>query len=131
MMALLLIISLPVTILAESWYLENGDITVNAGESGQTVTQGEQKDIPDLAPVITQSGGDSTPNTVTINAAPGATANVTLSGVNIDASKESGVNIDASGDSGKAAIQTGGEGKVVIELDGNNTVQGGDGHAGV
>ena len=122
MMALLLIISLPVTILAESWYLENGDITVNAGESGQTVSQGKQENVSDPSPVITQHDSENaTSNTVTINAAPGATANVTLSGVNID----------ASGDSGKAAIQTGGEGKVVIELDGNNTVQGGDGHAGV
>ena len=121
MMALLLIISLPVTILAESWYLENGDITVNAGGSGQTVSQGEQQ-MPDPSPVITQRDSENaTSNTVTINADSGATANVTLSGVNID----------ASGDSGKAAIQTGGEGKVVIELDGNNTVQGGDGHAGV
>ena len=129
MMALLLIISLPVTILAEPWYLENGDITVNAGESGQTVSQGEQKNVTDPSPVITQhDSGNATSNTVTIHADAWATANVTLSGVNIDASKESGVNIDASD---KAAIQTGGEGKVVIELDGNNTVQGGDGHAGV
>ena len=152
MMALLLIISLPVTILAESWYLEDGDITVNAGESGQTVSQGEQENVSDPSPVITQHNSENaTPNTVTIKADSGATANVTLSGVNIDASKDSGeaavtikadsgatanvtlsgVNIDASGDSDKAAIQTGGEGKVVIELDGNNTVQGGDGHAGV
>ena len=132
MMALLLIISLPVTILAEPWYLEDGDITVNAGESGQTVSQGKQENVSDPSPVITQHDSENaTSNTVTINAAPGATANVTLDGVNIDASKESGVNIDASGDSDKAAIQTGGEGKVVIELDGNNTVQGGDGHAGV
>ena len=132
MMALLLIISLPVTILAEPWYLEKGDITVNAGESGQTVSQGKQENVSDPSPVITQHDSENaTSNTVTINAAPGATANVTLDGVNIDASKESGVNIDASGDSDKAAIQTGGEGKVVIELDGNNTVQGGDGHAGV
>ena len=121
-MALLLIISLPVTILAEPWYLEKGDITVNAGESGQTVSQGAQQNVSDPSPVITQHDSENvTSNTVTINAAPGATANVTLSGVNID----------ASGDSGKAAIQTGGEGKVVIELDGNNTVQGGDGHAGL
>ena len=132
MMALLLAVSLPVTILAESWYLENGDITVNAGESGQTVSQGAQQNVSDPSPVITQHDSENaTPNTITINADAGCTANVTLSGVNIDASKESGVNIDASGDSGKAAIQTGGEGKVVIELDGNNTVQGGDGHAGV
>ena len=93
---------------------------MNASESGQTVTHGTNDAVNDSAPVITQST-ETTANTVTINADAGCTANVTLSGVNID----------VSGDSGKAAIQTGGEGKVVIELDGNNTVQGGDGHAGV
>lgn len=121
MMALLLAVSLPVTILAEPWYLENGDITVNAGESGQTVSQGDQQNVPDPAPVITQSGTDVTNNTVTINADAGCTANVTLDGVNID----------VSGDSGEAAIQTGGAGNVVIELDGDNTVKSGDNHAGV
>lgn len=121
MMALLLAVSLPVTILAEPWYLEKGDITVNAGESGQTVSQGDQQNVPDPAPVITQSGTDVTNNTVTINADAGCTANVTLDGVNID----------VSGDSGEAAIQTGGAGNVVIELDGDNTVKSGDNHAGV
>ena len=121
MMALLLAVSLPVTILAEPWYLENGDITVNAGESEQTVSQGDRQNVPDPAPVITQSGTDVTNNTVTINADAGCTANVTLDGVNID----------VSGDSGEAAIQTGGAGNVVIELDGDNTVKSGDNHAGV
>ena len=121
MMALLLAVSLPVTILAEPWYLEKGDITVNAGESEQTVSQGDRQNVPDPAPVITQSGTDVTNNTVTINADAGCTANVTLDGVNID----------VSGDSGEAAIQTGGAGNVVIELDGDNTVKSGDNHAGV
>ena len=121
MMALLLIISLPVTILAESWYLENGDITVNAGGSGQTVSQGEQQ-MPDPSPVITQRDSENaTSNTVTINADAGCTANVTLSGVNID----------ASGDSGEAAITIEGTGGVVIELDGENKLQGGTGEAGL
>ena len=130
MMALLLAATMPLTAFAGTYDVAEGSVTVNASESGQTVTHGTNDAVNDSAPVITQST-ETTANTVTINADAGCTANVTLSGVNIDASKESGVNIDASGDSGKAAIQTGGEGKVVIELDGNNTVQGGDGHAGV
>lgn len=130
MMALLLAATVPLTAFAGTYDIAQGSVTVNASESGQTVTHGTNDAVNDSAPVITQST-ETTANTVTINADAGCTANVTLSGVNIDASKESGVNIDASGDSGKAAIQTGGEGKVVIELDGNNTVQGGDGHAGV
>ena len=130
MMALLLAATMPLTAFAGTYDVAQGSVTVNASESGQTVTHGTNDAVNDSAPVITQST-ETTANTVTINADAGCTANVTLSGVNIDASKESGVNIDVSGDSGKAAIQTGGEGKVVIELDGNNTVQGGDGHAGV
>ena len=130
MMALLLAATMPLTAFAGTYDVAKGSVTVNASESGQTVTHGTNDAVNDSAPVITQST-ETTANTVTINADAGCTANVTLSGVNIDASKESGVNIDASGDSDKAAIQTGGEGKVVIELDGNNTVQGGDGHAGV
>ena len=130
MMALLLAATMPLTAFAGTYDVAKGSVTVNASESGQTVTHGTNDAVNDSAPVITQST-ETTANTVTINADAGCTANVTLSGVNIDASKESGVNIDVSGDSGKAAIQTGGEGKVVIELDGNNTVQGGDGHAGV
>ena len=118
MMALLLAVSLPVTILAEPWYLENGDITVNAGESGQTVSQGKQENVADPSPVITQhDSGNATANTVTIEVANNVTANVTLGGVNINA--------------GGAAIQTSGGGNVNIALDGKNTVQSGNNHAGV
>ena len=79
---LLLICGLPVSAFADTWYLENGDITVNATESGQTVTQGAQVDVPDSAPVITQSTA-TTSNTITITAEENATANVTIQDVNI------------------------------------------------
>ena len=39
--ALLLVVNLSVTAFAAEWYLEDGDITVSAGDSGQTVSQGE------------------------------------------------------------------------------------------
>lgn len=121
-MAMLLAASMPLSALADDWYLENGDISVNANESGQTVSQGEKINVPDSAPVVTQKDSTvSTSNTVTINADSGSTANVTLSGVIID----------VSGDSGKAAVEVTGSGNVVIELDGNNTVKGGTGNAGV
>ena len=84
LLALLLVCSLPVSAFADTWYLENGDITVNATESGQTVTQGAQVDVPDSAPVITQSDSSTpTTNTVTITATGSAVANVTLEEVNI------------------------------------------------
>ena len=117
LLALLLFASLPVSALAAEWDIGKGDITVNAGSGGQTVTQGSQVDIPDSAPVIT---GSSTENTVTINADKDQTASVTLSGANIDVSNE-----------GKAAVSTNGEGNVSIELDGENTLKSATNHAGL
>ena len=117
LLALLLLASLPVSALAAEWDIGKGDITVNAGSGGQTVTQGSQVDVPDSAPVIT---GSTTENTLTINAEKDQTANVTLSDVNIDVSSE-----------GKAAVSTTGEGNVSIELNGDNTLKSGKGHAGL
>ena len=117
LLALLLLASLPVSALAAEWDIGKGDITVNAGSGGQTVTQGSQVDVPDSAPVIT---GSSTENTVTINAEKDQTANVTLSGANIDVSS-----------AGKAAVSTTGEGNVNIELNGSNALKSGHSHAGL
>ena len=115
---------IPGFVLADSWYLEDGDITVNATETSQIVSQGGTSK-PDSNPIIsTRAPGSSetgaTNNTVTITAEKNATANVTLENVNID-----------TGTSGGAAITTSGEGNVNIELDGTNTVQSGNTHAGV
>ena len=117
LLALLLFAGLPVSALAATWDIGNGDITVNAGSGGQTVTQGSQVDVPDDAPVIT---GSSDEHSVTINAEKDQTANVTLSGVNIDTSTED-----------KAAVSTNGEGNVSIELDGENTLKSATNHAGL
>ena len=115
--ALLLVVNLSVTAFAAEWYLEDGDITVSAGDSGQTVSQGGGAAVEDNAPVIK---GSSTENTVTINAEKDQTANVTLSGVNIDVR-----------DKGKAAVSTTGEGNVSIELNGESTLRSGYEHAGL
>ena len=72
LLALLLFAGLPVSALAATWDIGNGDITVNAGSGGQTVTQGSQVDVPDDAPVIT---GSSDEHSVTINAEKDQTAN--------------------------------------------------------
>ena len=117
LLALLLLASLPVSALAAEWDISNGDITVNAGSGGQTVTQGGGAAVVDSAPVIT---GSSTENTLTINAEKDQTASVTLSGVNIDVSGER-----------KAAVSTTGEGNVSIELDGDSTLKSGEKHAGL
>lgn len=117
LLALLLLASLPVSALAAEWDISKGDITVNAGSGGQTVTQGGGAAVEDSAPVIT---GSSTENTLTIKAESGQTANVTLSGANIDVSGK-----------GKAAVSTNGEGNVSIELDGDNTLKSATNHAGL
>ena len=126
-MALLMLVSLPLSALADDWYLENGDITVSAetneaGGTTQTVSQkhseAETTTKKDNSPTIThKESGTSTSHTVTITAGENASANVTLGGVNINA--------------GGAAIQTSGGGNVTIELDGQNTVKSGAGNAGV
>ena len=117
LLALLLFVSLPMSALAATWDIGKGDITVNAGSGGQTVTQGGGAAVADDAPVIT---GSSTENTLTINAESGQTASVTLSGVNIDVR-----------DKGKAAVSTTGEGNVSIELNGGSTLRSGYEHAGL
>ena len=118
LLALLLLSSLPMSARAAEYDIGNGDITVNAGSGGQTVTQGSQVDIPDSAPVIT---GSSTENTVTIHAEKDQTANVTLSDVNID----------MGGKHHKAAVSTTGDGNVSIELNGDNKLRSGQDHAGL
>ena len=121
MIALVMSVSLPMTTYAANWYLEDGSVTVNADNSGQTVTQGSGSAVPDEAPVITQRESSvETGNTITINAAENATANVTISDVNINTSGEI-----------KAAVSTGGKGNVNIELDGTNTLKSGREHAGL
>ena len=117
LLVLLLLASLPVSAHAAVWDIGKGNITVNAGSGGQTVTQGDGAAVEDSAPVIT---GSSTENTVTINAEKDQTSSVTLSGANIDVSNE-----------GKAAVSTNGEGNVSIELDGENTLKSGYRHAGL
>ena len=117
MIALVMSVSLPMTTYAANWYLEDGSVTVNADNSGQTVTQGSTS-TPDEAPVITQRGSSAeTSNTITINAAENATANVTISDVNINTSD--------------AAVFTKGKGNVNIELDGTNTLKSSNWHAGL
>ena len=118
MIALVMSVSLPMTTYAANWYLEDGSVTVNADNSGQTVTQGSGSAVPDEAPVITQRKSSvETGNTITINAAENATANVTISDVNINTSD--------------AAVSTNGKGNVNIELDGTNTLKSGVNHAGL
>lgn len=115
--ALMLAVSLPMSALAREWDIADGDITIVADNDGQKVSQGTENDISDDNPVII---GNSATNTVSIVAEKDQTANVTLSGANIDGSTK-----------GNAAVSTTGEGNVSIELDGDSTLKSGKGHAGL
>ena len=87
-LALLLAVSLPVSALAATWYLENGDITISATESGQTVSQGNTSEADD-APVIKQRDSKTaTGSTITISTSDNATANVTIEDVNIKSNSD-------------------------------------------
>ena len=120
-LTLVLALGLPLTVLAQEYDLANGSIEVTAKDDGQYVSQtnGVTNEKQTTATVIWQTGG-STENTVTIKAEGNQTAEVTLSGVNIDTSN-----------SGDAAVTTQGKGNVTIELDNSNTVKSGEKHAGV
>ena len=109
---------IPSFVLADRWYLDIGDIFVEAKDNTQTVSQDGGVTKEDHNPIITNNG--KTENTVIIKAEGNATANVTLENVNIDVSSKY-----------EAAITTSGEGNVNIELDGTNKVVSSDNHAGL
>ena len=103
--ALVLMASLPMSVFAADWYLEDGDITVSADGSGQTVSQGGSAPVADDAPVIKQrDSAAATGSAITINTSGDATANVTIEDVNISSSGDaidvgsSSANITLEGD---------------------------------
>ena len=103
---------------AGTWDIENGDITISAGETGNDVTQNNETTYGDTGTVIT---GKSDKNTVTIEAKDeGDKVEVKFENVNIDASSRS-----------EAAVSVTGKGDTNIELDGDNELKSGAGHAGL
>ena len=122
----LIAVFLPTVAMADTWYLEDGSITVSATESGQNVSQGGVTK-EDSAPVIrNRDSSASTTNNVTIRADTGATANVTLEDTNIDTTGGAGPK-----GAGDAAVRTEGAGNVNLNVELDNTLQSGNGHAGV
>lgn len=122
----LIAVFLPTVAMADTWYLEDGSITVSATDSGQNVSQGGVTK-EDSAPVIrNRDSSASTTNNVTIRADTGATANVTLEGTNIDTTGGAGPN-----GAGDAAVRTEGAGNVNLNVELDNTLQSGNLHAGV
>ena len=122
----LIAVFLPTVAMADTWYLEDGSITVSATESGQNVSQGGVTK-EDSAPVIrNRDSSASTTNNVTIRADTGATANVTLEDTNIDTTGGAGPN-----GAGDAAVRTEGAGNVNLNVELDNTLQSGNTRAGV
>ena len=122
----LIAVFLPTVAMADTWYLEDGSITVSATDSGQNVSQGGVTK-EDSAPVIrNRDSSTSTTNNVTIRADTGATANVTLEDTNIDTTGGAGPN-----GAGDAAVRTEGAGNVNLNVELDNTLQSGNTHAGV
>ena len=109
-----MLITLTAPAFAETWYIENGDITVKASgtEGKNTVSQGNKKDVEDTNTIITNQKTDTaSSNTVTIDAGS-AKVEVTLDNVNIKA------------DSGSALAS---KGDVTLTLKGDNHLTGGNG----
>ena len=104
---------------AGTWYIENGDITVKAGDTEGTnkVKQGDSDFVRDEGDTIIT--GTSNQNTVTIDTSEG-NVDVTFGNLNIDAS---------SGN--EAAVSVTGKGDTNIELDGDNHLTGGNGRSGI
>ena len=99
---------------AATWRIEDGDITVKAGETEGTnkVSQGTNKDVVDTDTIITNSDKDTaSSHTVTIDAGNDK-VEVTLKDVNIKA------------DSGSALTS---KGDVTLTLKGDNHLTGGNG----
>ena len=109
-----MLITLTAPAFAETWYIENGDITVKASgtEGKNTVSQGDKKDVEDTNTIITNQKTDkASSHTVTIDAGNDK-VEVTLDNVNIKA------------DSGSALIS---KGDVTLTLKGDNHLTGGNG----
>ena len=104
---------------AKTWHIEDGDITVKAGETKGTnkVSQGANQEVEDTDTIIKNREDTASSNTVTINAEDkNDKVEVTLKDVNIDTSNRN-----------KAAVSVTGSGNTTIKLDGDNHLTGGNG----
>ena len=100
---------------AKTWHIEDGDITVKAGDTKGTnkVSQGESTDVPDTDTVITNREKNASSHTVTIETNDkNDKVEVTLKDVNIDTSSRK-----------EAAVSVTGEGDTNIKLDGDNALK--------
>ena len=118
---------------AGTWYIEDGDITISAGESGNNVTQNENTTENDPDTIITNRDKDTpSSNTVTIKAEnENDKVEVKLEDVNIDASSRVNPSATTLNDTSYAAVNVTGKGDTNIELDGDNELKSGRYRAGL
>ena len=107
---------------ADIWHIEDGDITVKAGETGNDVTQKGTTTYGDTDTIITNSDKNTaSSHTVTIEANDkDDKVEVTLKDVNIDTSSRN-----------KAAVSVTGSGNTTIKLDGDNALKSDSGGSGI
>ena len=117
---------------AGTWYIEDGDITISAGESGNNVTQNENTTENDPDTIITNREEGASSHTVTIDAKDkDDKVEVTLKDVNIDASSRVNPSATTLNDTSYAAVNVTGKGDTNIELDGDNELKSGRYRAGL
>lgn len=125
-----LVVGMTLPAFADTWYIEDGDISISAGENGNNVTQeGGRTKENDTDTVITNRESTASSNTVTIDADEGKTVNVTLDNVTINV--DEGTKYAYDPNAYKTAVSVTGSGNTNIELNGNNTLTSGYGHAGL
>ena len=107
---------------AGTWSIENGNITVKAGETGNDVTQNNVTTKNDTNTIITNQNKDTaSSHTVTIEAKDkDDKVEVTLKDVNIDTSSRN-----------KAAVSVTGSGNTTIKLDGDNALKSDSSRSGI
>ena len=115
----IMLTSLTAPAFAKTWCIEDGNITVKAGDTGNDVTQKGETTYGDTDTIITNQNKDiASSNTVTIETNDkNDKVEVTLKDVNIEAT------------GGKAAVSVTGSGNTTIELDGDNKLSGSGAHA--
>ena len=125
-----LVVGMTLPAFAQDWYIEDGDISISAGENGNNVTQGGTTTENDTDTVIkSKDSSTASSNTVTIDADEGKTVNVTLDNVTINV--DEGYKYGYDSNAYKTAVSVTGSGNTNIELNGNNTLTSGYGHAGL
>ena len=108
-----MLITLAAPAFAKTWCIEDGDITVKAGETGNNVTQNNVTTENDHDTIITNREDKASSHTVTIEAnGKNDKVEVTLKDVNIDTSSRN-----------NAAVSVTGSGNTTIKLDGDNALK--------